>query len=281
MKKYTSAPLPFQGQKRNFISKLKEVLKTFPDDAVFVDLFGGSGLLSHTVKSEKPNATVIYNDFDNYINRLQNIPKTNALLDKLRDVLSDVENKQKVPDHLKQKVLKIIKSEEKNNFVDYITLSGSLLFSGNSASNFETFQKQTFYKRIPKSNYASDGYLKNVIRESQDYRLLFQKYENQSNVIFLVDPPYLSTDAGTYKEGVYWKLSDHLDILTNLENQNFVYFTSNKSHIFELCNWIGNYSGKNPFANTTTTTITTTNQVTFQSQYTDIMIVKNTDKNGH
>ena len=51
---------------------------------VFVDLFGGSGLLSHITKRERPDATVIYNDHDNYRERLENISRTNALLSDLR-----------------------------------------------------------------------------------------------------------------------------------------------------------------------------------------------------
>ena len=78
MKIYNQAPLPFQGQKRRFVKPFKEALKSFPNDAVYVDLFGGSGLLSHTVKSVYPEAKVIYNDFDNYSERLKNIPKTNT-----------------------------------------------------------------------------------------------------------------------------------------------------------------------------------------------------------
>lgn len=49
---YLSAPLPFVGQKRMFAQKFKEVLKEYPDNSVFVDLFGGSGLLSHITKRE-------------------------------------------------------------------------------------------------------------------------------------------------------------------------------------------------------------------------------------
>lgn len=40
-----SAPLPFVGQKRMFAKEFIKVLDLFPDDTVFVDLFGGSGLL--------------------------------------------------------------------------------------------------------------------------------------------------------------------------------------------------------------------------------------------
>ena len=49
-KNYTSAPLPFLGQKRKFIKEFKRVLEGYPDDVTIVDLFGGSGLLSHTAK---------------------------------------------------------------------------------------------------------------------------------------------------------------------------------------------------------------------------------------
>ncbi len=74
---FTTAPLPFMGQKRKFLKQFKPALKNYPNDAIYVDLFGGSGLLSHTVKSIYPDAIVIYNDFDNYQQRLLNIDKTN------------------------------------------------------------------------------------------------------------------------------------------------------------------------------------------------------------
>ncbi len=66
MKRYTQAPLPFQGQKRRFTKYFEKALDNYPDTAIYVDLFGGSGLLSHVVKSKYPNAKVIYNDFDDY-----------------------------------------------------------------------------------------------------------------------------------------------------------------------------------------------------------------------
>ena len=49
-----------------FAKEFIKVLEQFPEDTVFVDLFGGSGLLSHIAKRSKPDATVVYNDFDNY-----------------------------------------------------------------------------------------------------------------------------------------------------------------------------------------------------------------------
>ena len=49
-KNYVQSPLPFQGQKRRFNVSFKEALNEFKTAQVFVDLFGGSGLLSHWVK---------------------------------------------------------------------------------------------------------------------------------------------------------------------------------------------------------------------------------------
>lgn len=49
-KTYLSAPLPFVGQKRMFARKFMKVLEQYPESTVFVDLFGGSGLLSHITK---------------------------------------------------------------------------------------------------------------------------------------------------------------------------------------------------------------------------------------
>lgn len=80
-KTYSRAPLPFVGQKRMFVSEFKKILKHFDDKTIFVDLFGGSGLLSHITKRERPDAVVIYNDHDNYRGRLENIGRTNTLLE--------------------------------------------------------------------------------------------------------------------------------------------------------------------------------------------------------
>ena len=50
-----------------FLKHVKTVLtNTLIIMGTIVDVFGGSGLLSHTAKQLKPKATVIYNDFDGY-----------------------------------------------------------------------------------------------------------------------------------------------------------------------------------------------------------------------
>lgn len=93
MKNYTSAPLPFMGQKKRFIREFRKALREFDHATVFVDLFGGSGLLSHVTKRERPDARVIYNDFDDYHVRLENIDQTNALLADIRTIVGEYPKK--------------------------------------------------------------------------------------------------------------------------------------------------------------------------------------------
>lgn len=275
-RQYLSAPLPFQGQKRMFAKEFIKVLKHYPDDAVFVDLFGGSGLLSHITKCQKPDATVVYNDFDNYRHRLENIPRTNALLDKIREVVASVPRRKFLPEKTKEAILLLIEQEEKERgYVDYITLSTSLLFSMKYATNLDGLRKETFYNTVRKCNYdLCLDYLDGLEVVSCDYGELFSRYKDVPNVVFLIDPPYLSTEVGTYT--MNWGLSDYLDVLQTLVGTNYIYFTSNKSSIIELCDWMGrNNTIGNPF--TGSEKVEFNARMNYNSSYTDIMLFKDAD----
>lgn len=275
-RQYLSAPLPFQGQKRMFAKEFIKVLKHYPDDAVFVDLFGGSGLLSHITKCQKPDATVVYNDFDNYRHRLENIPRTNALLDKIREVVASVPRRKFLPEKTKEAILLLIEQEEKERgYVDYITLSTSLLFSMKYATNLDGLRKETFYNTVRKCNYdLCLDYLDGLEVVSCDYGELFSRYKDVPNVVFLIDPPYLSTEVGTYT--MNWGLSDYLDVLQTLVGTNYIYFTSNKSSIIELCDWMGrNNTIGNPF--TGSEKVEFNAHMNYNSSYTDIMLFKDAD----
>jgi site-specific DNA-adenine methylase len=274
VKRFTQAPLPFQGQKRRFLKQFEGIVQTLPDDAVFVDLFGGSGLLSHTVKRIKPEATVVYNDYDNFSERLHRVNETNLLLNLIRKRLEACERNKKVPAVVRLQIIEDIEAHEaKYGFVDYISVSSSILFSGKYATNIDELKKHTFYNVIRASDYVVDSYLDGVIIVSDDYRAIFEKYKNTPGVIFFVDPPYLSTDVTSYKN--YWKLSDYLNVLDVLNGTRYFYFTSNKSSIIELCEWMETRSSDlsvNPFYGSTTLTVA--GSVNYNAKYDDIMLYK-------
>lgn len=268
IKKYNTAPLPFQGQKRRFIKAFTEVIKAKPAP-VFVDLFGGSGLLSHNAKVIHPAARVIYNDYDNYTQRIATIPATNAILSDLRGFLNGVKPDSRLSETQRQNVLKRIKQEK--GFVDYITLSSSLLFSMNYVKTMKELESATMYSKVKMNDYDATGYLEGVEVVSEDYKVIYNRFKSLSGVVFLIDPPYLSTDCSSYEN--YWKLKDYLDVMLCLYNSSYFYFTSNKSNIVELCEWIStNTGGVNPFAGAITSTMSVS--PSYNTTYTDMMIYK-------
>lgn len=275
---YKTAPLPFQGQKRRFVGAFAlamHQLKAKKEVSIIVDLFGGSGLLSHTARKIFPEAKVIYNDFDNYSLRLRNISTTNSLLADLRLIAADQPKDQKLNQECKTKILKRVKDEEKSGFVDYITLSASLLFSANYVLSFDELNKEHFYNRIKAVDYDldPDEYLQGLDIVQMDYKELYLQYKDIPGVFFVVDPPYLSTDTKTYQSDKYWKLRDYLDVLNVLVGSNYVFFTSNKSSLIELCEWFEeNRDIGNPFRNSVLNTQNVTLNKT--SSYTDIMLYK-------
>ncbi len=271
---YKSAPLPFVGQKRMFAKEFIKVLEQFPAKTVFVDLFGGSGLLSHIAKRTKPESTVIYNDFDNYRLRLRHIPNTNRLLADLRKIVGDsVPHNKPIKGELRERIFERIEQEERaTGYVDFITLSSSVMFSMKYRLNVPDMRKEVLYNSIKKNDYPlCSDYLDGLEITSCDYKELFNRYKDTSGVVFLVDPPYLSTDVGTYN--MYWKMSDYLDVLNVLAGHSFVYFTSNKSSILELCEWLGrNQSLGNPFKNAVKVEFNA--HMNYNASYTDMMLFK-------
>ena len=274
---FTQAPLPFQGQKRRFLSDFKAALNEFQGKTLFVDLFGGSGLLSHTVKKAMPGARVIYNDYDNYHLRINSVATTNEILRKLRTLLIDAPKDKKLTAEQRAQVIALLEPYDRAGYVDYITLSSSLLFSMNYSTTLTDLAKQTMYNVVRKSDYPeATGYLESIEVVRMDYKELYKLYHHHPSVVFLVDPPYLSTDCSTYKSDGYWTLTEYLDVLTVIQGASFFYFTSNKSEILELCQWMESNLGlDSPFRDATRKDIAT--KVNHNAGYTDIMLYKRLD----
>lgn len=271
MKQYNQSPLPFQGQKRNFVKQFRVILKEqYNESFIFIDLFGGSGLLSHNVKFVYQNALVIYNDYDHFFDRVRQIPHTNAILAQIRPVLSNHDRKGKLVSKQRNQIVEVLKKAEMEGYSDWITMSSNLLFSMNYATSLKGLIKETMYNKVRLSDYDATDYLRGVHVVSQDYAKLFEQYKYEPKVVFLVDPPYLSTDSATYMSDGYWKLQDYLNVLQVLIDQNYFYFTSNKSQIVELCEWISSLSSTaNPFEKAIRKDLVTS--TTHNTKYTDIM----------
>lgn len=237
--KYKKAPLPFVGQKRNFVKALIPIIERQPDDTIFVDLFGGSGLLSNLVKELKPNARVIYNDFDNYAERLAHISETEELRQLLANKLKDTPKNAKLSEELKADICDLIEDFEKQKgFVDSITIGSWVLFSSRAMSGVKPIKERgdAFYNRLSSSPYTAEGYLQGVERVSKDFKELIEEFKDNPKTLFICDPPYMLTDKAHYKQN-YWGVGDYLSLLKDMMKANSIYFTSSKSGLLDFYKW--------------------------------------------
>lgn len=270
---YNQAPLPFQGQKRKFVKLFAEKIETLPDDTIFVDLFGGSGLLSRAAKDTKPMCQVIYNDYDDYHLRIANIANTNKLIAEIRSIAGSMPRFQRLSSDIKEKILTVIaKHEQDVGYVDYITISSSIMFSSKYVLSLDGLRKESFYNSVKKQDYdRASGYLDGLEICKCDYMRLFDEFKNNEKAFFICDPPYLNTDVTTYK--MNWTLRDYLRVLNCLRASQFAFFTSEKSSLVELLEWLEDkFSYNNPLKTSNEYRIRTT--VNGTAGYEDIMLLK-------
>lgn len=241
MKTYKTSPLPFLGQKRQFIAAFKQALDNIDGDGegwTIVDVFGGSGLLSHTAKRYKPKARVIYNDYDNFVERLENIKDTNRLRKIIYELTKDFKHKQdKLPEDLKQTIIKEIKNFD--GFIDLQALKTWILFSAKEVDTLEDLFKKTFYAKCIKNDYPdiAHDYLDGLEIVSESFEKLLPKFSNKEKTLLVFDPPYLFTQQHGYKNSLYGKIFGLVDFhkLMQFVRPPFIFFSSDKT---EFVNYI-------------------------------------------
>lgn len=261
------------GQKRYFLRDFAEVLGHVEGEIdTVVDLFGGSGLLSHTAKRVLPGCRVVYNDFDRYIDRLAAIEDTNAILAAIKELLIGVEHNNRLTDRQRADVLAIVEDAQKRlGRVDILTIGRSVLFSGKWVTSLEELRKHTMYNRVRPGGYECAGYLDGLEVVHMDYRDLFERERGNSRALFVLDPPYLTTECGMYEN--YWRLTDYLSVLRLLRGTKYVYFTSDKSQIVELCRFMADeYGEAAPMYGATVRM--RTNHLNYQAKFNDMMITR-------
>lgn len=269
MKKYNKAPLPFQGQKRNYLKIFNRELQKLCGDGTgwtIVDVFGGSGLLSHNSKYTCPNARVIYNDYDNYTERLSKINETEQLRQNLWELIGDKDKDTKLTQETKKHMVELLKNSE---YIDYITLSSYLLFAGNYVHSIDELETRQFYNRVSKSPINADGYLNGVETVYKCFTELM-KDEFDGNVLYLLDPPYINTQQGCHRDkSNYFGLLSQLKLF-ELMKPPFFYFTSNKSEVMDFVE----IENKHAHTFNNCETFTTKNVISGRSAYLDILITR-------
>lgn len=228
-------PLPFQGNKSRWISVLPKLFKQIDAD-VIVDAYGGSGLLSHIAKLASPRSKVYYNDYDNYSARLAKIDQTNALKERIWQVVKDCEADARLPEHIKSKILDLLPDN-----ADFITISTWLCFSGRYAKDKQELSKCGFYRALssPKAYAKAGDYLQDVTLVRQDALGLvrsLQATHADKRILLVLDPPYIQTSKEGYKSGI--SLIHNLELI-KLIRPPFLFFSSTSSEAGALLEYSG------------------------------------------
>ena len=139
---YCKPPLPFNGNKYMWRDIFKDVFKQVKGDYIFIDLFGGSGLLSNWIHYYKPHSKVIYNDYDNFKSRLDKIPQTNTIFAYLRKYLKNHPYATKINEEDSKHIIEYI-----TQYKDYdeITINSALTFNGRAK-----LEHGLLWSKIPK-----------------------------------------------------------------------------------------------------------------------------------
>lgn len=235
-KSYTQPPLPFRGNKRMWVKQFTELLKAnYSDCDIVVDLFGGSGFCSYLAKKALPNAEVVYNDFDYYVNRIRKIPQTNEIIRRLSQVIAGIPIKANIGKEKKKECLDIIREYDATGYLDGLTITHV-----DWRELYERYKdcgkKVLFLFDPPYMNTEATGY------RNTEYSDLKQNI-NLLKVIFDI----------CKKEGC-----------------NFVLFTSDKSGFIELLDFIGEIQNCKTYHNY----LFRSNFINYQNKYIDYLIYK-------
>lgn len=239
-KPHSQSPLPFIGQKRQIIQAFRNTLnRIIPNDGqrwTVVDVFGGSGLLAHNAKHLKQKARVIYNDFDNFSQRLYHIHDTNRLRQQLYAILEPLPRAKRIDNDVKAQLLEVIQAFD--GFVDCHSVSTWLLFSGKQISHIDELPKHEFYNTIRRSDYPTvGGYLDGLEIVSESFEVLMPKFYHQDKTLFILDPPYLRTKQEAYGLGEYFGMIQFLKLMKWVRPP-YLFFSSTKSEFMSYMDYV-------------------------------------------
>ncbi len=276
-KVFKQAPLPFSGQKRMFLPHFKQVLNANIEadgkDWTIIDVFGGSGLLAHTAKCEKPLARVIYNDFDNDAERLNHIKETNQLRQEIYQIVDGIIPKNKrISNKIKAKIINKINGFE--GFKDLNCLSSWLLFSGEQVATLDELFKHDFWHRVRQSDYPeATGYHDDIEVVSESFHQLLPRFHDKEKVLLILDPPYLCTRQESYKQENYFDLIDFLRLI-DLTKPPYIFFNSTKSEFIRFIHYMVQNKKENWQAFEGAERIVVNASASYNGKYEDNMVFK-------
>lgn len=119
--------MSFSGHKGAWIDYIQNAARALPQNAVVYDVFGGSGMCARAVIEARPDVKVYWNDFDNYLERLDRAPETEILRQNLQKAAG--QRNSKLDYETRVCIVEIIKAHKrKYGYADTAALKNWLYF---------------------------------------------------------------------------------------------------------------------------------------------------------
>lgn len=227
-------PIRFSGNKRLWQDFIEARAKELPQNATVVDVFGGSGIVSYYITKIRPDLKVIYNDFDNYLDRVDHIEDLETIRQGLQKIAgkrthgkirqnNDLD-KNKLSDSKKQKILDYLDDcKNKKMFIDNNVICTWLThgFSARDKLTMDTLMLNGIPANplnIDKAKEYAD--VLRPLKTKFDVRSIFkskrlQKLLHDTSVYWVLDPPYRNTDTSDYKNEFSQELEDSIKEIIN------------------------------------------------------------------
>ena len=118
-----------------------------------------------------------------------------------------------------------------DGYTDLNCLISWLLFSGNQASSVEDLCSKHMYHAVRRSDFpAADGYLDGLEITRESYATLLPQHAANPRCLLILDPPYICTMQGAYKQQGYFGMVEFLRLMQHVRPP-FIFFSSTRSEL--------------------------------------------------
>ena len=233
-------PLQFVGNKYRSRDMFIEQLEKFKnEDYIFIDLFGGSGYLSHITKKVHPENLVIYNDYDGYKDRVEKVQMTDTIISEIKGKFdaAGVTYGQKASRELSDEIALMLKAkEERGEYVDWMTLSSQLCYTNWICKSYDTMKGHHLHNKLHTRDIKTEGYFDGLNIVKDEWINIWNKYRENENVVWILDPPYPLCAQTQYIGGILMReVLAIIDIMFTAKH--VIYFCSDTSGIEDIILW--------------------------------------------
>ncbi|UOP06501.2 hypothetical protein [Alysiella crassa] len=143
---------------------------------------------------------------------------------------------ERLPETVKAEITTIIQAFD--GYKDLNCIASWLLFSGKQAPDFDFLFGEAWYRKIRESDYPiASGYLDGVEIIRENAHTLIPKFAHDPKMLLVLDPPYICTAQGSYRQDDYFGMVQFLRLMS-VVRPPFIFFSSTRSEFVDYLDWV-------------------------------------------